>query len=323
MEKINILVTSAGSINGINVISSLGKSKKFDITIHVADCSEDSAAFYLGYKKVLLPKASAKTFISALVDYIQKENIRAIIPTHSAELSAFIENKLLIESYGAKLLLHERSTIDISEDKRKMIDAFSLFNIPIPKEYSFEEILCGNFFPIFKKNRFGSGAKNARKLCGHEDLIYFMGREIEEPIYQEYIEGDEYTISIFQEGKDFFMLPIKRTKVSGGMSVICESVCFDDPIRKEVELICRKISKLFKFNGPANIQIKIAADGKIFVLEFNPRFPCGTYPCAYESGFDMSDMILSKLFGIPIELSLNYGIKIIRHWSYVAYVVRG
>ena len=319
MEKIKVLVTSAGSINGINVIRSLERSHSFDVTVHVADCSEDSAGLYLGHEKTLLPKASDEEFLPFLIDCIQKHNIDAIIPAHSAELSVLTENKFLIESYGARILLHERSTIDISEDKRKMIDAFALFEIPIPKEYSFEELLCGNLFPVFKKSRFGSGAKNARKICSHEDLLYFRDREIKNPIYQEYIDGDEYTISIFQTGKDFFMLPIKRIKVSGGMSVICESVCFEDTIMEKVELICRRISKFLKFNGPANIQIKID-DDKIFVLEFNPRFPCGTYPCASESGFDMAEMILSKLFDLPIKPSFKYGVKIIRHWSYA---VRG
>ncbi len=82
-EKIKVLITSAGSTNGVNVIKALREQKEIKLSLIAVDMNPLAAGFFMAEKYYVIPKADAADFIPAIVKICRKEKIKIIIPTFS------------------------------------------------------------------------------------------------------------------------------------------------------------------------------------------------------------------------------------------------
>ena len=311
-----VLVTSAGSVNGVNVIQTLLNKKyhKSAIEVHAADCDKNSAGLLIADKSVVFPKVKEPSFKSTLLQYCKVNTIDVVIPTYSEELAFFSNNQEELQVEGLKFLVSNPRAIEISNSKWKMVDLFKEHSLYQPRVFNYghqlKHINYMDFFPLFMKSAQGSGSKYAHKVEDYDSLVYYL-TTIPDPIVQEYIGGEEYTISVFRTEANTWVLPIERLKVRGGMSVVCQSVKLSDDLVESIKALASSLD----IKGVANFQVKIV-EGRPYFIEFNCRFPCGTYPCAIESGMNYPMMILDALYNNTSSVTLKYGVKIVRYWNY-------
>jgi len=64
---IKVLITSAGSTNGINVIKTLRDQKEMKLFLVVADADPLAAGFYLADEHYLVPKADDSGFVNKVI----------------------------------------------------------------------------------------------------------------------------------------------------------------------------------------------------------------------------------------------------------------
>ncbi|MDB1921729.1 ATP-grasp domain-containing protein [Clostridium tertium] len=291
MKKINILILSAGRrVELINCFKESAKKVGVESRIIAGDLSELAPAVYFSDEKYLIPRIGTENYIEKIIEICNLEDIALIIPTIDTELIVLSENKKLIEEKtNAKVLVSDKSSIDICRDKKKTNKFFEENGIGCAKEITEEDMREENYkFPLFIKPLDGSSSINTFKVKNKDELDFFL-RYIDKPIVQEFIQGDEYTIDVFLdfESNPIAILPRVRLATRSG-EILKGKVVKDEEIISEV----KKILKNLKFIGHITIQCMKTINGIKFI-EINPRFGGGA-PIGIKAGVD-SPYFLYKL----------------------------
>lgn len=312
-DKIKILITSAGSTNGINIIQALKKQKELDFFIVATDVNILSAGFFLSNKHYIVPPAKAKSFIDFLIDICKKEQIKIIIPTFSAEIEVFAKNKERFEKLGIKVGVCEYKTILDTESKTKTNEWFKKLDVPFPKIYTTKEITNGKIkFPVIIKPDKSSGSKGVIKINNKKELLFYTNSSKNKIFIQEFAQGQEYTIDGLcnLSGKVIAVSPRVRIETKGGLAI--KSITKENKLMSEYAI---KIAEGMKIVGPFNIQC-FEKNGKIKFIEINSRFPSGGLPLTVEAGFNIPLLFIKMLIGQEIKKpKIKAGVVMVRYWD--------
>lgn len=313
--RVTILVSAAGSTNGVNVIKALRSQNAYDVRIIGIDSDIYAAGLHLADEHEIVPKVSEPGFKDRLLQICKEYNVNMLIPTHSVELSFYSSNQKSLEEIAVRMMVPSVKSLETCDDKVKIANFFHEFNVKCPREYDLTDIksIPGNHFPLFIKSRFGSGSSYARKISNYDELNFYLERT-PTPIIQEYIEGVEYTINVISdfEGRVVGALPIKRLRVRGGLAIVAET-------ELNLRLIqeTKRIVEALHLVGSSNVQVIVRNKEQIFI-EVNPRFASGSLPLAVASGLNIPLIMVKLMLGelIP-KLSLQNGKKMIRYWDFI------
>jgi len=309
---VNILITSAGSTNGVNVIKALQKEidwqKKWDKDVNpkyrvdmnliTADADHLASGLYMTEKHYVIPRADDKKFIPALLKICKKEKVDILLPILSYELPVIAKNKKKFAEIGVKMAVSKYEVYRKTENKVETNSFFKKNNVPHPKTYieywnNFTSYKHKLKFPaIIKPIKDTSGSKNVHKINDKAELDFYRKR-VPESIVQEYIEGQEYTIDGLcnLRGKMLYALPRKRLEVRDGMAV--KGITAYD---KKLIDYTRRIVEGLKLVGAFNVQC-IKRGQKIWFIEVNNRFGSGGLPLAVGAGLNIPMDIVRMLSG--------------------------
>ena len=302
MSKTNILITSVGSINGVNVLRALnGKGYK----LVSGDCDKMSAGLWMTKRKYIFPKADNHAFIPAIMQVCKYEKINVIIPTHSKDifvLSEFVDD---FKKIGLNMCLSRQETYLITENKQSCGSILKDIGINVPKIYK-KEVK----FPAIIKPIRGSGTKNTYKLENQKDLDYYG--DLPNSFISEFIEDQEYVVDGVSDlnGKVIACLPRIRIVARGGLCIKAETIK-----DKELEKIARKISETFKMIGAWNIQF-IKIEKRIVVIDVNNRLAAGGTHLDVASGLNVPEIIVKLAMGEKVKKpKIVYGKKLSRYYD--------
>ena len=92
---------------------------------------------------------------------------------------------------------------------------------------------------------------------------------MQEPIFQPFIEGQEWSVSLYRsfEGRLKGYMARQRNYVVNGESQVTTTVHYP-----ALEHLCQQMADLLKINGHAVFQILEDVQGNFHVIECNPRF---------------------------------------------------
>jgi len=311
-DKIKVLITSAGSTNGVNVIKALKEQKEIKLSLIAADMNPLAAGFYMANKHYVIPEANAPDFIPNILKICKKEKIKIIIPTFSYELPFFAKNKKLLEKEGIKMAISEYKTLLITENKIKTYEYFKKWKIPFPKVYTEKEIKKKKVkFPVIIRPIEESGSKGVTKVVNWKEL-YFFKNYIKNSFIQEFVEGEEYTIDGLNDlkGRMVAASPRIRLEIKGGLAV--KSITVNCP---EMVKLTKKIVEGFKIKGPFNIQC-IKKGKEIKFIEVNSRFPSGGLPLTVKAGLNIPLILIKLLLGKKIKkIKIKPNIVMTRYWD--------
>lgn len=311
-NKIKILITSAGSTNGINVIKALREQKELPLFFVVVDINPLAAGFYMADKYYVVPRANSSDFISTILKICRKEKIKIIIPTFSYELPFFAKNKKVLEKEGIRVAISDYGTSLATEDKIKTNEYFRKWGVPFPKIYTEEDIKQKKVkFPIIVKPVKASGSKGIFKVNNWKELEFFRNY-IKENIIQKYAKGDEYTIDgvCDLDGKMIAASPRVRLETKGGLAI--KSITQRDFLMED---FTKKIVEGFKIVGSFNVQcFKYKNDLKF--IEINSRFPSGGLPLTVKAGLNIPLILIKLLLGKKIKKpKIKSGLVMTRYWD--------
>lgn len=315
MARVTILVSAAGSTNGVNVIKALRSQNEYDVRIIGIDSDIQAAGLYLADQHEIVPKVSEPTFKDRLLQICKEYDVNILLPTHSVELHFYSSNQKSLEEIGVKMMMPPVKSLEICNDKIKLANFFHKFGFKCPRSYDVSDIanISGAYFPLFIKSRFGSGSSYARKISNYDELNFYLERT-PAPIIQEYIEGVEYTANVVSdyESRVLGVLPIKRLRVRGGLAIVAETELNLGLIEET-----KRIVEALHLIGPSNVQVIVRNKEQIFV-EVNPRFASGSLPLAVASGLNIPFIMVKLMLGEPIpKLHLQNGKKMIRYWDFM------
>jgi carbamoyl-phosphate synthase large subunit len=257
-----------------------------------ADISELAPATHFSNKFIKVPKFISPNYSAEILNCVKNEKIKLLIPLHEAEFNILDSIRDELTKLGCTLLLSPKSTLSIFQDKWEAYTFFKNNNLQTPK--SFIDIDINREFPMFIKPRNGAGSKNALKLSSMNDLNFYLSK-IEEPIIQEFIDGTEYTVDCLADFKGNLLSAVVRER----MEVIGGEVSKTRTLL-DLEIIetTKKVFNTIKFVGPITIQFIRNKEGKLFLIEINPRFGGGV-PAAFAAGINYAEILYQLLSDKP------------------------
>lgn len=201
-----------------------------------------------------------------LLEYLRAHSIRALIPTRDGELSFFAQHKKWFASQGIHIMISDEQTIERCLDKQVFADFLSSRGFPtIPTVNDPKKLQTASYTV---KERYGAGAHKIGLDLSQEQAVQH-GRELEQPIFQPFIKGKEWSIDLYRsvEGELQGCVARTRDKVIQGESQITTTVSFP-----ALEELCKKMADALQIKGHAIFQVFEDEEGSFQVIECNPRF---------------------------------------------------
>ncbi len=308
MNEINVLILSAGRrVELVQCFQKAARKLNIKSDIVAADCSDTAPALYFADKIVKLPRITEPDYIRAIIEECRKNNIALVVPTIDTDLLLLAENRKKIEeNTNAKVLISDLKVIDICRDKIKTQRFLEENNFGIPKLYTDEEIENNRVnYPLFIKPKSGSSSINAYKVNNRKELDLYRSI-INEPIVQDFIEGEEYTVDVFLDfqGNPITIVPRLRMAVRSG-EILKGKIIKDRDIIEDIT----RLMKALKPIGHITVQLMKTKQG-IKYIEINPRFGGGA-PMSIQSGADSCENLYRLLMGQILKYNEDYRDNII------------
>lgn len=262
-------------------------------SIHGSDCNPDVLGKYFldhfwNCPQLKLMKADL------LLDYCQQHQIRAIIPTRDAELTLYASLKKDFAKKHIHIMVSDPETINRCMDKKEFADWLNEHSFPgIPTALSIKEIQADHYVV---KERFGAGSRTlGLRLNAAEAHIH--SKHLEQPIYQPYIEGFEYSVDLYRDkaGNVKGCVARERNIVIGGESQVTTTVH-----KPEMEKLCIHIAHALDLYGHAVFQLIESNKGSLHIVECNPRFG-GASTASVAAGLDSFYWFLLESLGESLQ----------------------
>lgn len=338
MDALNVLVTGAGAPGISGTLYSL-KNNFDDRKINVigTDAKEDVIGKYLCDGFYQIPKASEIGYIEYLSLFCKKESIDVVLPQNTAELSILAANKKHFESFGTKIAVSDEQSIEIANDKYKLMSAAKKLGVPTAEFYlvdTFEGLfesakkLGWPEKPVVIKPPVSNGMRGVRiidesvnlkeKLYSekpsslHIHMSYLkiiLGNSFPSLLVMEYLPNDEWTVDIIN-ANNISVITRKRDVIRSGITF--EGTCEENEQMIEYSrLLSKKIGLEYAFG----FQFKLDANNVPKLLESNPRIQ-GTMVLSTFAGANVIYGAVKHALGEEIpQFNIQWGTKIMRYWG--------
>lgn len=290
--KKNILITSISSKNIF--IEAVKKSRdKFDKNIKVfgADIRSNILGKYF-VDKFFIIKHIKEIDILEFLDFCKKNKIAYIIPTRDEDVLFFAKNKEVLKEKGISTFTPDLKAVELCFDKYIFVKKNQIdFNIKTA--LNIDDLKDVQKFVV--KDRFGSGSKNIGINLDYEKAKE-VATKIENPIFQEFIDGDEYSIDSYLTKENVFigMIIRKRELVYDGEAVntfVVENTILEKKIK---DFLLKN-----KITGHSITQV-IKRYDKYYLVESNTRFG-GASTLSYKMGLKSFYWFLCEENGIKFK----------------------
>ena len=299
----NILILSAGRrVELIERFKAARKRLNIEGNIIAVDISKTAPAVHFADKYHIIPRISDEKYIDSIIEVCQNEKIDLIVPTIDTELVKLALNRELIEEKtDAKLLLSNLQVVEICSDKNKTQKFFEENNFGVPNQISDEDIADGNYsFPLFIKPKDGSSSINTFKIENKKQLEFFK-EYVKEPILQEFMEGEEFSVDVFCDFECNPVTIVPRVRIATRGGEIAKGRIVKD---RDVINDAKRVVESLKPIGHITIQCMKTNQG-IKYIEINPRFGGGA-PMSIDAGADSCENLYRLLDGEKLEYNENY-----------------
>ncbi len=309
--RINILITSASKkIPLLKGFKKALRDEKTEGKIITIDVDRFAPALYISDSGYIVPKTDDRIFLDFLKEICKKENINLLIPTRDMELKFYSSKKNIIKKWSVEVIVSNRNTIDICNNKHKTFQFFQKNNLPTPMTYLPHEAKKLKY-PLIIKNKYGAGTRELKIVNSKEGLRQSF-KDPKNLILQEYVKGIEYTIDTYTtlKGKFIGAIPRKRVEVVDGESKKSTTV-YDSEMIKYARIIAANLDT----RGHINIQCIKTEKGLKFI-EINPRFG-GASALSFKAGLNSPKFLIREILQRPVCPISKYvvGLSMLRYPS--------
>ena len=283
MSDINVLVLSAGRrVELIQCFKKAARELGISGSVVAVDCSPTAPALYFANKYRIVPRIDSGDYVRALIDICNEEKISLVVPTIDTELLLLAEKRGKIEEEtDARVLVSDLSVVNICRNKLNTQSYMEEHGFKVPHLYTAQELRNDNIrYPLFVKPIDGSSSIDTYKVNNKRELDAILTL-VRNPMVQDYMDGDEYTIDVFLDfdAKIITMVPRLRMATRSG-EIAKGRIVKDAEIMEDV----RRLMEELKPIGHITVQCRKTYRG-IEYIEINPRFGGGA-PMSIMAGAD-------------------------------------
>ncbi len=316
----NILIPNIGRRGYL--VQYLKQLNDHNIKVYVSDCNNTASGLYRNNDGAyILPKPvdNEEQYIDSLLSLCSELNIKIIIPVIDPEIFILSKYRDRFIANGVFISVSSSDVLNICYNKLEMNRFLSAYGFDFPRTYEsvndYESDLNRGLisFPAIIKPVFGSGSESTYKISDMNEAkaLFHDGM-----IIQEFIEGQEYGIDIFNNIERKPVRCVIKNKISMRSGETDKSVTVSDPD------IQTKAIKLGESLGHiCNLDCDIIVKNKIiYFLDLNPRFG-GGYPATHESGVNLLKLVIEMAYGkeiLPVFNNYMTGIYTFKEISVVS-----
>lgn len=303
MADINVLVLSAGRrVELIKCFKNAAKELGISGSVVAVDCSETAPALYFADKYRLVPRIDSGRYTEAVIEICNEENISLIVPTIDTELLLLSADKEKIEKETqAKLLISDLPVINVCRNKLNTQRFMEEHGFKVPHLYTEEELKSGSLkFPVFVKPVDGSSSIDTYRADDKTQLDAILTL-VKDPMVQDYMEGEEYTIDVFLDFDSNIITMVPRLRIATRSGEIAKGrIIKDAGIMEDVTRLMNELKPI----GHITVQCR-KTDRGIEYIEINPRFGGGA-PMSIMAGADSCKNLYRLLKGEVLTYNEDY-----------------
>ncbi len=290
----NILITSAGRrVSLVKNFQEALKSRNREGRIYTTDMAPElSSACHASDGFLKVPRVSDANYLGILKDFCLKKDISIVVPTIDTELSVLALCKEDFNNSGIFVAVSSKEICDVFSKKDTTESFFAGNNFNTPGSI---DDLESCEYPVFAKLNNSSCSIGAQKVNSRELAVKLA--ENSNYVFQEFIEGDEYTVDVFIDRNQnvISVVPRLRMEVRAG-EVSKAQTCKDKDIINKVIELCGCLKGAY---GCITVQLFKTTDS-IYFIEINPRFG-GGYPLTCASGADFAQYLIDDYLNVRLE----------------------
>ncbi|MDR4507402.1 MAG: ATP-grasp domain-containing protein [Candidatus Brocadiaceae bacterium] len=304
MKDFNILFTSSGRRVSLlryfkEALQKLGVNGK----VISADLQKNAPASFVADDREMVPRVTDQAYVPELLNICHRHDIRLLIPLIDTELHLLAPHRKAFDDIGVTLLVSSEEVNSLSLDKRKTREFFIAAGVMTPEILDPEVILTSQSpaYPYLLKPAQGSCSAGVTKVRNKKELEFFL-EYIPNPIVQELVKGEEYTLDILVdfEGKVRCIVPRLRIETRAGE--VSKGITVKHP---GIIAAGRKVAEALPGAlGCITVQCFLTELNDISFIEINPRFG-GGYPLSFAAGADFPRWIIQMVLGEDPDITLD------------------
>ena len=301
MREINILITAASRrVALIQAFTQAIKKLGLRGNVITTDMNSLSPGLYFGTRQYIVPLTTDKRYIPIIKSICFRERIHLLIPTIDDEIPLFGQYIEDFKSMGIRVAVSKAKTGRICNDKHSTARYLTERAIRFARTWLPKDLnsICPRF-PMFLKPRCGRGSVGAFLIKNERDLRFFLDY-VPDPVVQEFLYGNEYTIVLLADfsGKFVSVVPRERMVIRSGVTDRGKTHNHPGMISLAVQT-----AEALDIRGPANIQVKLQ-DDRATIFEVNPRFS-GGIALTIAAGADFAAWLIEMSCGRHIRPSIG------------------
>ncbi|MFI0435415.1 MAG: GNAT family N-acetyltransferase [Parachlamydiaceae bacterium] len=266
VERGAVLITSISQkMPLIEAVRSAAKKSGYFQDIYGCDSNSQSIGQY-GVDYFFHSPPLEEQKIEEIISYCLEHKISAIIPTRDDDVEFYARYDKALYQKGIHLMASPLETVSLCLDKKTFSDFLQQKKIPVIPTYLSLNEFESPYYVV--KQRRGSGSSLLGIRLSKEKAIEY-GRQLTNPIYQPFIEGQEWSVDVYRsfKGKVLGCVARQRNLVIEGESRI--TTTFRHPA---IEELCMEMADRLNLYGHAVFQLIEETSGDLHVIECNPRF---------------------------------------------------
>jgi carbamoyl-phosphate synthase large subunit len=229
---------------------------------------------------------------NVIVEFIKKNNVRAVIPARDGELIFW--SNLKQDLPDTSILVSNAPSVKLCLDKLLLYK--ELHGRGFPVIHTTENIHdLSSVERVVVKERFGAGSVNMLlNVSKQEATAYAL--KLSRPIFQPFIDGTEYSVDVYvsKDGKAKGGIVRRRDVVVSGESQITTTVDKADLLDLGI-----RVSETLKLYGHVVLQV-IQQGNTSYIVECNCRFG-GASTLSVSAGLDSFYWFLLESIGVDIS----------------------
>lgn len=326
--KVTVGVTGLNNIDspgpGIPVIRGIRDSKEFDVRVVGLAYEHLEPGIYMSElvdKTYMIPYPSEgkDALFERLIEIHKKENLDVIIPNFDAELYSFIKLEADLKHIGISTYL---PTLAQFEERHKSnLSAYGKkygVNVPSGTEvlsvHDLSNVLRSAKYPVMIKGKYYDAYP---AYSEDQAMVYFSKLSAKwglPVIVQEFVKGTEVNVIALGDGKGntIAAVPMRKQYITdkgkawGGITIEDQSMLD----------LAKRIMSQTKWKGGMELELIKDQEGKLYLLEINPRIPAWVY-LAVGAGQNIPEALLKLALGMDVEPFNGYDIgKMFVRYSY-------
>ena len=306
------------------------------------------------------PEVADRTYVEPLTweivrSVIETERPDALLPTVGGQtalnLAVELEEHGVLEEFGVTLIGASIDAIKVAEDRLKFREAMESIGVESPESVyirSFDEALeqVDRFgFPVIIRPSFTLGGIGGGIAYNVEEFRELVERGIElSPVHEILIEESvigwkEFELEVMRDGADNFVVVCSIENVdpmgvhTGDSITVAPALTLTDKEYQRMRDVARRIIRRVGVEtGGSNIQFAVnPEDGRMFVIEMNPRvsrssalaskatgFPIAKIAAKLALGYRLDEIPndITKLTPASFEPTIDYVVVKIPRWTF-------